>query len=158
MLPINSWMSSLPLEQGWLSRRRSSKENRLTISLQLLAAFLLSENWGVACFVLSHFALLCTHWTSDPDPRTAPSVYTGPVCVCVCVYDTPRVSGPLELEIQVVMSHLAWVLGTELLLSSETAAGALNLWVISLAPCTLVFILTIPLQLQLKKCSSHLLS
>lgn len=61
----------------------------------------------------------------------------------VCVYDvcvnmitgTPRVqkrdSDPLELELEVVINHLTWVLGTKLGMTSlrdAPLAGLQNLW------------------------------
>jgi hypothetical protein len=66
----------------------------------------------------------------------------GGVCVCVYVCVTfmgvPKVSrkghpNPLELELQVVESHLTWIQGTELRSPGGAAsilkAAALNLWV-----------------------------
>ena len=59
------------------------------------------------------------------------------VCVCVCVCGVhggqKRVSDPLELELQVVVSRLMWVLVTELR-SSTRAARALNTLATSPAP------------------------
>ena len=65
------------------------------------------------------------------------------VCVCVCVSVClsvsvweyaqmcrypwrPEVSDPLELESQDIMSHLLWVLGTELRTSSARSGNALK--------------------------------
>ena len=63
------------------------------------------------------------------------------VCVCVCMYiyllciyrcpQRPEEGiGTLELDLEEVMSHLRWVLGTEPR-SSARAASALNLCAIS---------------------------
>ena len=58
------------------------------------------------------------------------------VCVCVCLLDfiytictqkphgAQKLSEPLELEVQVVLSHLIWVLGTEPRPSGRAASAA----------------------------------
>lgn len=51
-----------------------------------------------------------------------------------------RVSDPLDLDLQVVMRHPAWVLGMELR-SSARAVYALNCWAISLIHITQFFLL-----------------
>lgn len=65
------------------------------------------------------------------------------VYVCVCVYRCPQSPeegvGCLELKLQIVLSHLMWVVGTKPR-SSERTASAFNYWAISLSqPPTLSF-------------------
>lgn len=47
-------------------------------------------------------------------------VYRRNICIWVLRSGGQRVSGPLELEFQVVVSHLMWVLGTEVESSAWT--------------------------------------
>lgn len=66
------------------------------------------------------------------------------VCVCVCVLWVyvyvckctwkPEASDPLQLELQMVVGRLTWVLGTEPEFSGR-AASALSCWAISPASC-----------------------
>ena len=51
------------------------------------------------------------------------SVY---MCVRKCHWGPERTSDPLELELQVTVSHLMWVLGTKSLSPGRAAAYALN--------------------------------
>lgn len=51
------------------------------------------------------------------------SVY---MCVCKCHRGPERTSDPLELELQVTVSHLMWVLGTKSLSPGRAAMYALN--------------------------------
>jgi hypothetical protein len=65
------------------------------------------------------------------------------ICFCVCLWlyviyvyasgKPDEATGPLELELQVVLSCPVLVLGTELR-SSARAGSALNCWAISVAP------------------------
>jgi hypothetical protein len=50
-------------------------------------------------------------------------MYLCGVCVCMCACiggDQKRALNPLALEFQVVVSHLMWILGTELRSSART--------------------------------------
>lgn len=51
--------------------------------------------------------------------------------LCVATYRGQRTSGPPELDLEVVLSFLTWVLGAKPLLSAETASVP-NHWAISL--------------------------
>jgi hypothetical protein len=55
-------------------------------------------------------------------------------------HEGQKVIDPRELEVQMVVSHLMWVLTTKLG-SSGRAVNALNNWVISLAP-KIIFIVS----------------
>lgn len=48
------------------------------------------------------------------------------MCVRKCHWGPERTSDPLELELQVTVSHLMWVLGTKSLSPGRAAAHALN--------------------------------
>lgn len=50
------------------------------------------------------------------------SVYVKEYHMCVYAYGRQKVWESLELELQVVMSHLMWVLGTELWPSKRAAS------------------------------------
>ena len=55
------------------------------------------------------------------------------VCAQEGRHDRPDVSDLLELELQVIVSHLTWVLGAEFRFSARVVCDP-NHWDISLAP------------------------